>query len=257
MSSKAKVYLVAAAVIVAATVPAGLLSLSAGASTTACGSSCTSPSVESLGTGEVLTVSGSSVVMSAASTSNSGQDWTVEGEGTVQAAVNAGVASSRLLLMYQSSALVEFQYAPDGVPSDKCIGDNYASVNTANEEDTYYAPTLTVTLVPCGVTAASLWAIDQNGALNADDDLINVGYEGAYSYTYLESPSSPNEGYNSPFAEPAVLTVSSSGTVALAPLSEIGGVISPAQAWTAYTSPSQSALRTEIRKSAQVSNPSR
>jgi hypothetical protein len=245
VSNKARVYLAVAAVIAAAVVPASLLSAGgpAGASTTACGSSCTSPSVESLGTGEVLTVSGSSVAMAAASSSNSGQDWTVEAEGTVTAGVDAGILSSRLMLNYQNSNLVEFQYAPDGVPSDKCLGEGTVS---ATEETTTSLP---VTLLQCGVTTESLWIVDQSNALSQYDDLISANGVGACL---------PGSIYCSPvfpFAEPGVLTVTSSGTVEVTPLSEIGGVISDqGQAWTAYTAPDQSALRAAIRNSARKSS---
>jgi hypothetical protein len=245
--AKARIYLAVVAAIVAAFVPVSLIS--AGASTTACGESCTSPSAESLGTGEVMTVSGSSLVMSAASTSNSAQDFTVEGEGNVQAAVTAGVVSSKLLLNYYNSNLVEFQYAPNGVPSDKCVADTASDAAVNDYTPPNYMPTLTVQLEQCGVTAASLWIVDQNGALDQYDDLINAGYEA--TYTYLAPSAYSGLETTSPFAEPAVLTVSSNGTVGLAPLSEIGGVISPTQAWTAYTAADQPALRAQIKKSAR------
>ncbi len=244
MTKKTGVYLATAAVIVAAVVPAGLIS--AGASTTACGSSCTSPSVESLGTGEVLAVSGTSVVMSAASTTNSAEDFTVEAEGTVTAAVDAGVVSSKLMLNYSDSDLVEFQYAPDGVPSDECIADTSENTIPTN------TPTLTVALQQCGITAASLWIVDQGNALSSYDDLINAGYEATYSYLAPDSNTdAAPSALTSPFAEPYVLTVNSSDKVVLAPLSELGGVISTSQAWTAYTAPDQSALRAAIKKSSE------
>jgi len=122
MSKRARIYVAAATValvLVAATVPGSLLS--AGASTTACGSACTSPSVQSLGTGEVLAVSSTNVVMSAASTTNSAEDWTPEQEGVVSNAVSAGVLSAKLDMLYSTDTLVEYQYAPDGVPSDECL----------------------------------------------------------------------------------------------------------------------------------------
>jgi hypothetical protein len=252
MSNKAKVCLAIVAVMAAA-VPAGLFladaSTSAQASTTACGSSCASPSVESLGTGDVLTVSGSGVVMSSASSSNSGQDWAVEDEGGVTAAVSAGILSGKLMLNYSDSNLVEFQYAPNGTPSDKCLGDSSA----LNSASTFYDPSLSVGLVQCGITPASLWIVDQSNAASPYDDLINAGYEASYTYLAPDIGTSPEEGQNpvtSPFAEPYVLTVSSAGAIALAPLSEIGGVVSQTQAWTAYTAPDQSALRAAIKKSA-------
>jgi hypothetical protein len=239
MFSKAKAYLVVA-VIAATVVAGGLVSadVPAGASTAACGSSCTSPSVESLGTGEVLAVSGSSVVMSAASTTNSAQDWTPEQEGDVSNAVSAGVVSPRLNLLYSTDQLVEFQYAPNGVPSDKCMS------NTASPGQTLYSvPTLTVVMAQCGLTAQSLWIVDASNEANGYVDLINAGYEGIYTYL---APSS-SQAVIAPYAEPAVLTVNSSGQVVLAFLSELGGVVSSSQMWAAWSSPAQSELRTAVR----------
>jgi hypothetical protein len=249
MSKRAKVCLAIAAVMamVAVGVPAVLVSAgastSAEASTTACGSSCTSPSVESLGSGEVLTTSGSSVSMSAASSSNSGQDWTVEAEGNVTAGNDAGIVSSKLMLNYQNSNLVEFQYAPNGVPSNKCLAENLPSSSEL------LTTTVPVGLLQCGVSTATLWIVDQGNALSQYDDLISANGIGSCVTTTITVCSLTNA-----FAEPGVLTVSSSGAVSVTPLSEIGGVISPGQAWTAYTAPDQSALRAAIKKSAQKSS---
>jgi hypothetical protein len=176
--------------------------------------------------------------MSAASTTNSGQDWTPEQEGDVANAVSAGVISPRLNMLYSTDQLVEFQYAPNGVPSDKCVS------NTASVGQTLYSiPTLTVVMAQCGLTAQSLWIVDASNEANGYVDLINAGYEGLYTYL---APNS-NQAVISPYAEPAVLTVNSSGQVVLALLSEIGGVVSPAQMWTAWSSPNQFELRTAVR----------
>jgi hypothetical protein len=234
-----KDFKVLATVIALAAAGVGLVSFpAANASTAACGSSCTSPSVQSVGTGGVLTVSGSSVVMSAASTTNSGQDWTPEQEGDVANAVAAGVISSRLNMLYSTDQLVEFQYAPNGVPSDKCLS------NTASIGQTLYSiPTLTVVMAQCGLTAQSLWIVDASNEANGYVDLINAGYEGLYTYL---APT-VDQAVIAPYAESAVLTVNSSGQVVLAMLSEIGGVVSPTQMWTAWSSPNQSELRTAVR----------
>jgi hypothetical protein len=249
MLKKAQVHLAVLAVIVTVAVPAGVLSADAStagyASTAACGSSCTSPWVESDGSGEVLAVSGSGVVMAASSTSNSAEDWTVEQEGTIGAANSWGIVSSKLMLLYQDSVIVEFQYAPNGSPTDRCLGD-LAAVNSS---ETFYNPTVNVGLVTCGTTPASLWAIDQNNENDGLDDLINVGYEGGYTYLAPYNPSADQDPVTTPFAEPDVLTFISGGTVELAPLSEIGGVVSPTQLWSDWSSPSQSALRKAVVKS--------
>jgi len=234
----------AAAMAVVAAVSAGLLSadVPAGASTTACGGSCTSPSVQSAGTAEVLTVSGSSVTMTAASSSNSAQDWTPELEGDVANAVAAGVLSPKLNMLYSTDQLVEFQTAPNGLPSDKCLANT--STDPGNDSP-FNVPTLTVVLAQCGITAASLWIVDASNETNGYVDLINAGYATAFSYLAANSGTADNLA--SPFAEPAVLTVNSSNQVVLAFLSELGGVVSPTQMWAAWSAPVQAALRAAVQ----------
>jgi len=124
MPKPARRHLIAAAVVVAGIATIVPVSLeSAGASTAACGTWCTSPYNQAAGSGEVLTVSGNSVVMATASTTSSTQDWTPEYEGDVTDAAGAGVAAQKLTLLYGDSSVYEFQYAPNGVPSDTCLSD--------------------------------------------------------------------------------------------------------------------------------------
>jgi hypothetical protein len=251
MLNKPKFYLAAMAVSAAVAVAAGYLSADASttaqASTAACGSACTSPTNELAGTGEALAVSGSSVVMAAASTTNAAEDWTPEvEEQDVSAAAEAGVVSQKLDLNYSNDALVEFQYAPDGVPSDQCVGDTSA----LNSSQTYNNPTLSVALEQCGVTAATLWILDENTLASGNGyvDLINAGYEAGYTYLAPYTGDSTLAGPDpvaSPFAEPAVLTVSS-GKVVLAPLSELGGVVSAAQMWENLSPQVESAVRQSV-----------
>ena len=247
MFSKAKVYLVGMAVISALAVPASLLSADApaGASTTACGGSCTSPSVQSVGTGQVLTVSGTSVTMSAASTTSSGQDWTPQQEGDVANAVAAGVLSARLNMLYSTDQIVEFEYAPSGVPSGQCLADSYTGTTITGSQSEFNVPNLSVVMAQCGVTAASVWIVDASNEANGYVDLINAGYEATYSYLAQNVGTFAN--FASPFAEPAVLTVNSSGKVVLTLLSELGGVVSPTQMWAAWSAPAQAALRTKVQ----------
>jgi hypothetical protein len=247
MFSKAKVYLVGMAVISALAVPVSLLSADApaGASTTACGGSCTSPSVQSVGTGQVLTVSGTSVTMSAGNTTSSTQDWTPEQEGDVANAVAAGVLSPKLNMQYSTDQLVEFQTAPNGVPSDQCLADNFTSTTSLGGTLQWDTPTLTVVLTQCGVTAASLWIVDANNEANGYVDLINAGY--AASFSYLAQNSAAFDNLTSPNSEPIVLTVNSSSKLVLAPLSELGAVVSPTQMWAAWSAPALPALRTAVQ----------
>jgi hypothetical protein len=248
ISKRAKVCPAVAAVIAVAAVSASLLSadVPAGASTVACGGSCTSPSVQSVGTSQVLTVSGTSVVMSAASTTSSTEDWTPEQEGDVASAISAGVLAPKLNMLYSTDQLVEFQYAPNGVPSDQCLADNWTATGSVGGALPYNQPTLTVVLAQCGVTAASLWIVDASNEANGYVDLINAGYESSFSFL-AQTNTSTLQNLTSPFAEPAVLTVNSSGHVVLAFLSELGGVVSSTQMWAAWSAPVQAALRTAVR----------
>jgi hypothetical protein len=229
--------------IAAAVLPVSFLTASA--STTACGRACTSPYVESLGAGEALTVSGSSVTMAAASTTNSAQDWTPQSEGIVSNATAAGVVSSKLDMLYSTDFLVEFQYVPNGVPAatSQCLAD----ASTDNDNYVVQQPSLNLTLAQCGVTAATLWILDATNEANGYIDLINAGYEANYTYLAPDTDTSP-QSLTSPYAEPAVLTVNSSGKVVLAPLSEVGGVVSTTQLWADWSSPAQSQLRTKVEK---------
>jgi hypothetical protein len=208
MSRKVGVALAVGAAVVATVVPVSLLP--AGASTAACGSACMSPSVQLLGSSEFLTVSGSSVKMETASTTNSAQDWTPELEAQVSGGIQAGVVSARLGLQYGSDNLYEFQYAPDGDPSDNCL----------SASDSEIAGDWTVGLSQCGLTADTLWIQDGNGQ-NGYVDLISAAaqFDNAGTYT-------------TPFAEPGVLTTSSAGAVSIAALSELGGVVTPSQNWS-------------------------
>lgn len=245
--TKVRVYLAATTLVVAMAVPT-LLSADApaGASTTACESACTSPSVLSLGTGQVLTVSGTSVVMSAASTTNSGEDWTPLFEGPVSGAVTAGVVSSKLLMSYSSGTLFELEYAPNGVPSDQCLADSYTGPSIINTNPAFNVPNLSVGLAQCGITAASLWIVDPNNESNGYTDLVNAGYEAVASYL-AENNNADVSNLTTPFAESAVLAVNSSNKVVLAPLSEIGGVVSPTQMWISWTTSAQAAVRRAVQ----------
>jgi hypothetical protein len=245
MFNKARVYLVGMAVITALAVSASLLSADApaGASTTACGSSCTSPSVQSAGT--VLTVSGSSVTDSAANSSSSTQDWTPEQEGDVANAVAAGVLPAKLNMLYSTDQLVEFEYVPGGTPSDQCLADSDTTTTITGSQSPFNDPNLSVVLAQCGITAASLWIVDASNEANGFVDLINAGYETVFSYMAQNSAAVSN--LTGPFAEPEVLTVNTSGKLALSFLNELGGVVSPTQMWSAWSAPAQAALRTAVK----------
>jgi hypothetical protein len=76
-------------------------------------------------------------------------------------------------------------------------------------------------------------------------DLINMGYQVGYGYEVSTGPSTSTAGqFANPYAEPFVLTVNSTtGSVGLAELKEIGGNVSTGQLWADDLSPAQDALR--------------
>lgn len=180
--------------------------------------------------------------MSTANTTSSTEDWTPEQEGDVANAVSAGVLSAKVNMLYSTDQLIEFQYAPGGVPSDQCLSDNSAVPVGGGQ---FSVPTLTVVLGQCGVTAASLWIIDANNEANGYVDLINAGF--AATFSYMAEDIAAFDNMTSTFAEPAVLTVNSSGHVVLAMLNELGGVVSPTQMWAAWSAPAQAFLRTAVQ----------
>jgi hypothetical protein len=114
------------------------------ASTTACGSACTSPVNQDLGTTETptITITGSGcpavtatgletaagesactikVAMATTTTTNAGQDWVAMEEGTVDKFISDDALSQRLDIQYGSDEVVEFEAAPDGVASNLCL----------------------------------------------------------------------------------------------------------------------------------------
>jgi hypothetical protein len=249
MAGKGRVYLAVVAVIVAAAVPVSVLSvLSAGASTTVCGSACMSLAVQS-STGDYLTVSGSSVGMATASTTSTSQDFTLEAFGLVQAAADDGVVSARLAWMYGGGTLVEFQYAPGGIPSGNCLADGSTPPSVTNNVE-FYAPNTSVTLTTCGETAATLWIEDPLNGQNTNgyDDLINAGY--AVPDTYSGPEDTDGQTLTSPFEDPDVLTLNSSGKVVLAELSEINDVVSPGQMWFGGSALTQQVLKAAAKSAA-------
>jgi hypothetical protein len=225
------------------------------ASTTACGSSCASPSNLSLGTGESLTLSitpnplaggitcpavSASVLenwsaqtfsqecvikvgVAATSTTNVGQDWVVMLDGGLNTTVNSmigdGILSQRLSLQYGGAEAVEIEAVPDGVSSDMCLGYNGTSLTLIG------CGTVTAATSTGAVTAPTVWILDQNNASNGYEDLVS--------------------GAGQTFSDPLVLAVTGSGStasVAVQPLSEFNGVVASAQMWAFQYGPQSTAL---------------
>ena len=251
------------AVTVAAAVPVGLSP--AGASTTACGSPCTSLSVQSQGTSEYLTVGGSSssgytLSLAAASTTNTAQDFTPISESTVGTAISYGILPERWNLIYSGGYLMEYEYAPGGIPSGQCLADgaNADTIEGPLEDgeilnSTDYEPNTSLTLSTCGVSPQTLWILDTNNEFDVPGyiDMISAGYTDCPDYNVWYPPQSGvSSNCVTPFSVPEVLTYNSKGQVVLAQLSEIGSNVSSSQMWTGTTALSQTALRKAIKKSA-------
>jgi hypothetical protein len=167
-----------------------------------------------------------------------------EQEGDVANAVAAGVLPPKLNMLYSTDPVIELQTAPNGVPSDNCLADLFTTPLTSQQAP-FFVPTLTVGTAQCGTTAATLWIVDASNEANGFADLINAGYETSFSFGAPDNSTALN--FTSQYAEPAVLTVSSSGKVVLAPLSQLGAAVSPTQMWTAWSAPAQAFLRTAVQ----------
>ncbi|HUC57061.1 MAG TPA: hypothetical protein VMA95_06645 [Streptosporangiaceae bacterium] len=161
----------------------------ASAATAQCGSLCTSFYPLSTGTSDVLAVShpsgtsastGEAVTISAASTTNQGEDWVLEIQGTVSDFYEAGLMSSAMNMHFGSDDVYEIDYAPDATWTGECLG-----VSSSNGSGS-------VTLQPCGETAATLWVADTADQNGRAVPLIN--------------------GNNNNFSAPYGLTASSVGT---------------------------------------------
>jgi hypothetical protein len=184
------------------------------ASTTACGSSCTSPVNEDLGTSETPTISISgtgcpavtaagleeaesdssctvSVAMAATSTASPGQDWVVMEEGLVSAFVTYGALSPRLDIQYSGDEVVEFEAAPDGDASDLCLSVVYLT---------------SIALQPCGGATneqvdsetGSETGTSSGSTTGTDNDYNDVqffdNYEGAYVSSSTDYPDDSTSG---------------------------------------------------------------
>ena len=239
MLIRPKVYATAAAVALAATAVLLASGPAVQASTSACGGACFSPlndsSGETLaaGTGTSVSPGGVScktltlaaytsgcnypVVESAVNTTSSTEDWDPMEENSVTAFASDDLLSDKLGLLYSGSEVYEYEYAPDGVPSDFCLG--AFSSTTTNEETGVTTTTNSVDLQQCGQGAGTLWIADSNTVLDGNypgyDDLIT--------------------GTDDAFSDPLVLTVSGS-SLTIAPLSELGAAISSTQLWSLSSS---------------------
>jgi hypothetical protein len=201
---------------------------SAQASTAACGNACSSPYNLLTGSGEVLGFSGSTVKLQTASTTSSGQDWTLlvdNGNGAdANTFVGAGLMPKELAVLYGGDAVVEFETAPDGVPSGQCLA---AAIS-------YEVLTGGVDLQPCG----SNTPIEVTQSVGLDDTVATDYTVSPTTFLLDQNVNGTTDlisGTTTTFSVPDVLSATTSGsttTLSIAPLDEIGGVITPGQLWT-------------------------
>jgi len=158
MSIKSKIFAAAATL----TMVGGLGAagtLTASAATPSCGHNCIDIFSRQFGTHKhptfVLDVfqqkarTGQPIILWATSNHDPGEDFTVSVQGTVADFFKAGLVSSALNLHYSKFRALEFQYTPDGVGSNLCIG-----VGTTAATGT------PVALEPCGRSAKTVWVVD-------------------------------------------------------------------------------------------------
>ena len=262
MSMKNKAFAIAAAAAVATA-----FSLTSGlpvqASTTACGTSCSSPTNQAIGTAvtPTITISGGgggsscpsvtaaglqqafndgdgnplggsmctiNVGMAATSTTNAGQDWLVMDEGQVNAFVSGQALSPRLGIQYGGDDVFEFQAAPNGVPSGLCLANVESSLtdSPALSLSTCGESTTTApTTAAVSITySETAWIADENNDTGGFEDLIS--------------------GNTQAFSLPSVLTATANGTkytLSLQTLSEINGVVAPSEMWSFTYGPQSAA----------------
>jgi hypothetical protein len=133
---------------------------SANAATLTCGNSCTGIGPQSSGLNNVTAVpdggagtTGESVTIARAVESAS-EDFKLLPEGTVATFYSFGIVGLALDQTWPSDYMYEYEYTPDGVWSNLCLG-----LATTAADGT------AVSLQPCGVSAKTLWML-----LSADSD---------------------------------------------------------------------------------------
>ena len=163
MSIKSKVLAAAATLtIVGGLGAAG--TLTANAATPSCGGSCIDIFLREFGSHHspnfVLDVQhgtarvGQPIILYRTSNSDAAEDFTVAFQGTVQDFFNAGLVSASLNLHYSHDAAFEFEYSPDGVNSNLCVGVGSTATNGTP-----------VSLQPCGSSAKTVWVVDSQDTI--------------------------------------------------------------------------------------------
>jgi hypothetical protein len=158
--------------------------LSASAATPSCGHRCLDLFNREFGTHRspafVLDVLrqgakvGQPIILYRTSNSDPAEDFTVSAQGTVGDFFKAGLVSAALNLHYSNFEAFEFQYAPNGVDSNLCVGVGSTPVDGTK-----------VALEPCGQTAKTLWVVDSfDTVFGGYVPLIN-GADTNFSHPYV------------------------------------------------------------------------
>jgi hypothetical protein len=115
----------------------------ANAATIRCGGGCITLASQKFGTSDVVAMGPSSTGKLAAFWYSDSEDFSGQFEGTVHDFTKAGVIAGSLEKPYSSDAVYQYEYAPAGRESDKCLAATTGST--------------AVTLEPCGASADTLW----------------------------------------------------------------------------------------------------
>jgi hypothetical protein len=199
----ATVVLAGSAIAAVETMPA------ATAATPECGSICMALSDQASGRGDVTSVAVSGLdrrnqvttIVLAGAGPNSSEDFFRQYEGTVAEFYTLGLVSAAMDQTWPNDSVYEYQYAPGGHGSGKCI----AVPSTA-------AAGTVLTLGTCGSTAAVVWVALAADNINAYEPLIN--------------------GTDSVVNTPYVMTANGvDGALTTEQLSLVDGTLNPQQMW--------------------------
>jgi hypothetical protein len=158
MSIKSKVLAAAATLtLLSGAGTAGVLTAGpAHAATGICGTFCTDVFNAQFGKSDLVDVFrqganiGQPIILFQASNIDRAEDFTVDIQASVNVLAGIGLVSPLVALHYGPNIAKEYEYTPDGTPTDLCVG--VAATAFSGEG---------VTLQPCGVSGRTIW-IDDN-----------------------------------------------------------------------------------------------
>jgi hypothetical protein len=117
---------------------------------------------------------GTPIILFRTSNTDAAEDFTVSFQGTVQDFRDAGLVSAAFNLHYSDLAAFEFEYAPNGVNSNLCVG---VATTAANRTP--------VSLQPCGVSARTVWAVDSHDSIRGFYVPLINGSDTNFSHPYV------------------------------------------------------------------------